>query len=145
MINKILSVSILSFSASAQPHSGFCRFVPGWQQGRYACECIAPDAETDPTNRNRCTCGMTYVPGSDRSFTLKLSGDFKTCGILKKEKDDRVKELRTIARHDIKQVQKSYKRHKLLLENSARRAGQTHQKRQRIKKRCASRKRSLML
>ena len=55
---------------------------------------------------------MTYIPGSDRSFTLKMSGDFATCGILKEEKDVRVKELHLIARMDIKQIQKSYKRHK---------------------------------
>lgn len=50
------------------------------------------------------------IPDTDPSLRLKLSGDFRTCGILKFEQKDRLKELNSIAKIDIGKLEREYLR-----------------------------------
>ena len=76
----------------------YCDKKPGIIEGVNGCECISSMAIL---TKSMCSCEYSTIPGADPSLTLKLSGDFRTCGILRFEQEKKIKTLNAAARREI--------------------------------------------
>ena len=103
------SLSLLVIGVRSFPSAGLCHLTPGFQNGPHGCECIAQWATVDLQNDNTCTCEGTYIPGMDASFTLKLSGDNRVCGILPFSREECMAELYDRTKIELGSVRRIYR------------------------------------